>query len=231
MGWWAATGIWMLCGLLKSSVACGRTILGFLGVRKSRDWNLFRVHWTLDTETGRALARPSAWRRIAVLSHVGGRAAAWWGQRKEGYVWGLQGPELGSCLPRCGCGDCCDATIGLAWLSSPLSEPSGPVRVRRQWVTKKQQSNSRALTFNHTWPVNYHICKSYLGLRIPTTVHMPIDKWELKGKHIWNHLSFLEDITVSKEFETLWNWTESTERNWTMSLIYKIETYFTLFQK
>ena len=131
MGWWAATGIWMLCGLLKSSVACGRTILGFLGVRKSRDWNLFRVHWTLDTETGRALARPSAWRRIAVLSHVGGRAAAWWGQRKEGYVWGLQGPELGSCLPRCGCGDCCDATIGLAWLSSPLSEPSGPVRVRR----------------------------------------------------------------------------------------------------
>ena len=104
-------------------------------------------------------------------------------------------------------------------------------RVRHHWVTKKQQSNSRALTFNHTWPVNYHICKSYLGLRIPTTVHMPIDKWELKGKHIWNHLSFLEDITVSKEFETLWNWTESTERNWTMSLIYKIETYFTLFQK
>ena len=43
MDWWAATGIWMLCGLLKSSVACGKTILGVLGVRKSRDWNLFHA--------------------------------------------------------------------------------------------------------------------------------------------------------------------------------------------
>ena len=101
----------------------------------------------------------------------------------------------------------------------------------RPWGLKSQTAEWRALTFNHTWPVNYNICKSYLALRIRTAVHMPTDKWELKGKHIWNHLSFLEDITVSKEFETLWNWSESTEGNNCVTYLQNRNIYFVLFQK